>query len=100
MDEKGFALGDAGKMRVLCSKHNMQTYVTQDGSREWVTLIECISVDRRLLSMFIIFKGKVQMKSWFEVLEAKEAGIAVSENGWTNNMLGLGWFKKYVLFLT
>ena len=100
MDEKGFALGDAGKMRVLCSKQNMQTYVTQDGSREWVTLIECISVDGRLLSMFLIFKGKVQMKSWFEILEEKEACIAVSENGWTNNVLGLGWFEKYVSSFT
>lgn len=97
MDEKGSALGTGGKTRVICSKHNLQAYQAQDGTREWVSLIECISDNGRLLALFIIFKGKRQMKVWYDVLEDKEACIALSDNGWTNNVLGLEWFTKYIL---
>lgn len=96
MDEKGSALGSNAKTRVICSKHDVHAYKAQDGSREWVSLIECISADGRLLAPFIIFKGKRQMKAWYEVLEDEAAWIAMSENGWTNNVLGLEWFIRYV----
>ncbi len=95
MDEKGLALGGAGKARVVCPKSDFQVYKTQDGNREWVSLIECISVDGRLLAPFIIFKGKRHMKAWYEVLEDDDAHIGLSENGWTNNTLGSEWFERY-----
>ncbi len=95
MDEKGLALGRAGKARVVCPKSDFQVYKTQDGNREWVSLIECISVDGRLLAPFIIFKGKRHMKAWYEVLEDDDAHIGLSENGWTNNTLGSEWFERY-----
>ena len=96
MDEKGIALGSAGKSRVMCSKHDLNAYKAQDGSREWVSLIECISTNGRLLPLFSIFKGKRQMKAWFDVLNEDGAHIALSENGWTNNVLGLEWFIRYL----
>ena len=96
MDEKGIALGIAGKERVLCSKHQLQAYKAQDSNREWISLIDCISADARLLSLFIIFKAKRRMKAWDDALEDKEGYIAISENGWTNNVIGLEWFTKYV----
>ncbi len=89
MDEKGSALSGTGKARVICSREDIQVYKTQDGNREWATLIECISADSRLLSMFLILKDKRQMKVWFDFMEDKKAYIAVSENGWTNNIIGL-----------
>ena len=61
-----------------------------------MSLIECISADERLLGMFIIFKGKRHMKAWYNALEDPDAFIALSENGWTNNVLGLEWFIRYV----
>lgn len=94
MDEKGLALGGAGKARVVCPKTDFQAYKTQDGNREWVSLIECISADGRLLAPFIIFKGKRHMKAWYDVLE-EDAHIGLSENGWTNNTLGSEWFERY-----
>ena len=95
MDEKGSALGGTGKARVICFREDIQVYKTQDGNREWATLIECISGDSRLLPMFLILKGKRQMKAWFAFVEDEEAYIAVSDNGWTNNVIGLEWFEKY-----
>ncbi len=80
MDEKGAALGGAGKARVICPKSNFQVYKTQDGNREWVSLIECISADGRILAPFIIFKGKRHMKAWYDVLEDEDSHIALAVN--------------------
>ena len=92
MDEKGFMMGVVGKFRVVVSKHE-KAYMTQCGNREWVSLIECISMDGRILAPWIIFKGKQHKKAWYEVLP--EGGhIALSENGWTDNELGLAWIKQ------
>lgn len=96
MDETGFALGVTGRTRVICPRADLQIYVTQDGNREWTTLIECISADGRLLKIFMIFKGKQIKKAWTDLLEHKDEFIAMSETGWTNNVLGLEWFIRYV----
>ena len=49
MDEKGFAMGLLGKHRVICPKGQTST-LTQDGNREWVSLIECSCADGEVLS--------------------------------------------------
>ncbi len=91
MDEKGFMQGVVAKLRVMISKYE-KAHMTQCGNREWVSLIECISMDGKVLKPWIIFKGKLQQKIWYEVL--KEGHIALSENGWTDNELGLAWIQK------
>ena len=93
MDEKGFAMGLVGKLRVICSKHDRPALLTQCGNREWVSLIECVSADGAVLKPWVIFKGKQQQKAWRSFI--KEGGhIALSENGWTNNEIGLDWLKQ------
>lgn len=91
MDEKGFALGLLGKHRVICSIHYSPT-LTQDGNREWVSLIECVCADGGVLKAWYIFKGKVHMKAWYEVL--KDGQIFLSENGWTTNEIELAWLQN------
>jgi hypothetical protein len=91
MDEKGFAMGLLGKTKVVISRHEKNTSMTQCGNREWVSLIECISIDGRALTPWIIFKAKRQQAAWFEKL--KEGHIAITDNGWTDNELGLRWLK-------
>ena len=87
MDKKGFIQGVVTKLRVIISKHERKTTITQYGNREQVSLIKCISIDRRILKPWVIFKAKQQQKAQHEVL--KEGYIAVSKNGWTDNELGL-----------
>lgn len=94
MDEKGFAIGLAGRVKVICPKYDLKAYMNQCGNREWVSLIECISLDGRLLNPYIIFKGKVHLKVWYDDCLQKGGTIALSDNGWTNNILGLHWFKE------
>ncbi len=91
MNEKGFMQRVIAKLRVMIFKYE-KAHMTQCGNREWVSLIECISMNERVLKPWIIFKGKLQQKTWYEVL--KEDHIALSENGWTDNELSLAWIQK------
>ena len=92
MDEKGILIGVIKKVKVLISKHEKKNYMIHDGSYEQVTLIECISLSGKVINPQIIFKGKQQQKAWFTAL--KEGHIALSNNGWTDNELGLEWLKQ------
>lgn len=66
----------------------------QDGSREWVTLLECVAMDGDMLGVQFIFKGKLKMKEWARHLRHNDMDIEVSESGWTDNEIGLTWFRK------
>ena len=92
MDEKGFLQGFIEKLKVMIGKYEKKAHVTQPGNREWVSLIECISMDGRLLTPWIIFKAKQLQKAWYQVLE--EGEITISDNGWTDNSIGLAWLQK------
>jgi hypothetical protein len=41
----------------------------------------------------IIFSGKVHQSQWYQDIEPDWL-IGLSDNGWTNNELGLSWLKK------
>jgi len=57
MHEKGFLLGLALKVRVICRRGRKNPRYTQDGHREMVTVIECISADGRVIPPMYIYKG-------------------------------------------
>jgi hypothetical protein len=91
MDEKGVMMGFIGKVKVILSKYEKKGYMTQPGNREWVSLIECISLDGRRTRPWVIFKAKQHQKAWFSALPGVH--IATSPNGWTDNEIGLEWLK-------
>ena len=93
MDEKGFMMGVVQKVKVMISKYEFGgKYMTQCGNRDWISLIECVSSDGRVPKPWIIFKAKLKQKAWFEAL-GDRGSIATSENGWTNNEIGLDWLQ-------
>ena len=93
MDEKGFMQGVIGKLKVMVSKYERNAFMTQYSNQEWVSLIECVSMDGRILAPWIIFKGKQQKAAWYDFLP-EGAHIALSENGWNNNEIGLQWIQN------
>jgi hypothetical protein len=92
IDEKGVMIGVLAKQRVICSRRTKNPKTTQQGSREWVSLIKCISSDGRVLSPYVIFKTKVIYKDWVKALP--DSYICASERGWTDDELCLKWFKE------
>jgi len=92
MDEKSIMMGLIRKVRVIVSKYDKKIYMTQPGNREWVSLIECISLDGRRIRPWVIFKAKQDQKAWFSVLPGVHIGL--SDNGWTDNEIGVEWLEK------
>jgi hypothetical protein len=94
MDEKGIIMGVLAKLKVICSRKHKKTRTTQQGSREWVSLIEYISSNGRVLSPYVIFKAKQLNKAWYDEFRKDGGGTcAVSDRGWTDDELCLEWFK-------
>ena len=58
MDETGTALGVCTNTRVLAKAGTKKAYTKSPENREWATVIETISADRRKLRCLVIFKGK------------------------------------------
>jgi hypothetical protein len=94
-DETGFAMGIASTARVVtASDRRGKPLRLQPGDREWVTAIETINARGWSLPPMVIFKGKVHISTWYENNNTSaQWTIALSDNGWTNDKLGLHWLK-------
>jgi hypothetical protein len=72
MDEKGFLLGHALKVRVICHRGRKNPHYMADGYRAMVTVIECISADGRVISPGYINMGSGHLLGWHAVVHDKE----------------------------
>jgi hypothetical protein len=96
-DETGFMMGQISTGAVVTgSERRGRPKSIQQGNREWTTVIQGINGVGWAIPPFIIFKARHHLSAWY-----KEEGlpqdwvIAVSENGWTTNKLGLEWLKHF-----
>ena len=100
-DETGFQMGIISTAKVITgSEKKGRPVLTQPGNREWVTVIETINSYGWALPPMIILAGKMHQAAWYENNTLPyDWTIGVSENGWTNDNLGLLWlqqiFNKY-----
>ena len=72
-------------------------YASQDGNREFLTLLASICADGTALPPSLIYKSDSDtlQDTWLEDWQPEEvAYFAVSANGWTCNKLGLSWLEK------
>jgi hypothetical protein len=95
-DETGFQMGVISTAKVITGAERSRKPVSvQPGNREWVTAIDCICADGQSLPPVIIFEGKVHQSPWYHCAELpRDWVIGVSDNGWTDDILGLTWLKQ------
>jgi hypothetical protein len=96
-DETGFIMGKIQPKKVVTTAERRgRPKLVQPGNREWVTVIEAVSAEGQSIPPFIIVKGKKHLRSWYEGSTLPvDWAITLSENGWTNNKLGLDWLKHF-----
>lgn len=104
-DETGFQMGVISTAKVVTGAERSNRPVSiQPGNREWVTVIDCISSYGWSLLSVIIFEGKVHQSTWYTEALPLDWTIGVSENGWTDDRLGLIWpqnvFEKHTAHRT
>jgi hypothetical protein len=96
-DETGFQMGVIGSMKVVTgAERRARPELVQPGDREWVTVIQSICAAGYATPPFIIYKGRVHISAWYEEVDIpRDWKVSVSNNGWTNNALGLEWLKHF-----
>jgi hypothetical protein len=96
-DEAGFMMGKITTQLVVTgSERRGRPKAIQPGDREWVTVIAAINAAGWSVPPFLIFAGKYHLSAWYEEAEIpRDWAIAVSDNGWTNNELGVDWLKHF-----
>jgi hypothetical protein len=94
-NETGFMMGVAATSKVVTSIKTVGRAVTvQPGNRDWVTTIEGINASGWCLPPFIILSGKLHQAAWYQHLPPDWV-VAVSDNGWTTDELGVEWVKHF-----
>ena len=94
-DETGFMMGVAATSKVVTSSDTVGRAATvQPGNRDWVTTIECINASGWCLPPFVILSGKQHQASWYHHIPIDWV-LAVSDNGWTTDELGVEWVKHF-----
>jgi hypothetical protein len=94
-DETGFQMGIILTAKVITGAERSNRPVSvQPSNREWVTVINCIYADGQSLPPVIIFEGKMHQSTWYDTELPGDWVIGVSDNGWTDNILGLTWLKN------
>ena len=90
-DEAGFLIGMISTGAVVTgSERRGRPKSVQQGNREWITVIQGVNAMGWAIPPFIIFQGKNHLSAWYkEDNLPHDWVIAVSENGWTTNALGL-----------
>ncbi|KAH5618558.1 hypothetical protein HBI23_246740 [Parastagonospora nodorum] len=81
---------------VTGSERRGRPKTVQQGNREWTTVIQGVNATGWAIPPFIIFKGRHHLSAWYKEEDLPHDWlIAVSENGWTTNELGLQWLKHF-----
>ena len=96
-DETGFCMGQiTSEMVVTSAERRSRPRATQQGNREWSTVIAAGSSYGEVIPPFIILAGKTHLSSWtYESPLPYNWPITVTENGWTTNERGLDWIKHF-----
>jgi hypothetical protein len=96
-DETDFMMGMISSGMVVTGSEKLgRPKSVQPGNREWITVIQAINSEGQAIEPFIIGAGQNHLASWHEK-STLPCGwvIAMSQNGWTNNELGLEWLKHF-----
>jgi len=82
-DESGFLMGMIATAKVITGAESRnQLKAAQPGNREWVTVIQGVSSQGRVIPPFLILSGQYHLSSWYTDDELPpDWVIAVSENG-------------------
>ena len=69
----------------------------QDGNREFITLVACISALGNSIALTLLYKGKCKdlQDSWVQDLRNEnDVFFGATENGWSNDAYGLKWLQE------
>jgi len=98
-DETGFRIGVlTGGTKVITHVATKAVYLSDPDNRESITSVECISAGGDVIAPMIIMAGKVMLEKHFDNSLNSDTLLAVSESGYSNDVLGLKWLHHFHRF--
>ena len=94
MDETGFFIGTMRSSNIIIDKNTRSKLQASPGRQEWISVVECISMDGRAISPLIIFKGTTLCDLWWPNSVDETWKFSCQPNGWSSNHHGLEWFIR------
>ena len=96
-NKTGFLMGQIGIIMVVTSSDRVKnSKLAQPGNREYVTVIVGVNSQGWAIPAFIIVQGKHHLSIWYKDSPlSSDWVVAVSNNGWTMNELGVDWIKHF-----
>jgi hypothetical protein len=96
-DKSGFVMGKISTgLVVTSSERKAQAKRLQQGNWEWVMVTQGITAMGWAIPPFFIFAGRHHLPAWYKKEGLpQDWAIAVSENGWTTNELGVEWLEHF-----
>src|SRR5579859_3904740 len=98
MDEKGARIACPAGEEVVVPIGIKQMYVGIPENRLSLTIIECISVDGRVIPLIIIVPGALIMVRWFHENMTGLEVITVSPTGYTNEGICMLWLDHFIKY--
>ena len=96
-DETGFMMGVFSAFMVVTRTDRVgRPRQTQQGNREWITVIQAVNSQGWTIPPYIIVAGKTHLASWYREYQLPgDWKIALTSNGWTTNEKGLEWVQHF-----
>jgi hypothetical protein len=96
-DETGFMMGVISSGIVVTSlERRGRLKSVQPGNREWVTAIQAINAEGQAIDLFIVVAGQYHLANWYRESNLPATwAIDTTQNGWTDNEIGLEWLKHF-----
>lgn len=100
MDEKGFLMGLSDRCKVIVKElgRHGAVKIAEDGNRELITAVECVSAVGEVLAPLLIYKGNDHFMGWHQFTKgntSKDFKFTYSPKGWTSRTLSLAWLKDH-----
>ena len=93
MDETGFSIGTIKSSNIIINKDACMKLQAAPGHQEWISVVECISMDGVAIPPLIIFKGERLSDAWYPDDVDESWKFSCQPKGWTTNFHGLHWFR-------
>jgi len=94
MDEMGFSIGTMQASSIIIDKKMHTQFQASPGRQEWISIVECVSMDGRAIPPLVIFKGERLSNGWIPNNVDDTWRFSSNSKGWTTNVHGLKWLRQ------
>ena len=95
MDEIGFRIGIGGQQWIITLDPSREARIASSTSRETVTCVEAVSAEGEHISPMVIVSACNHSESWTKNDLPDDTLIAVTDSGYTDDILALRWIKHF-----